>query len=384
MKMKTKSLAKQSLAIVAVAAMATGVSQASEIKFKTDGGLKWATEDGTASGQFGGRVMIDGNYFNDDVKSQTNGLEFRRLRLFGKGQYLDYAGVVQLDFSGASVSLKDVYITKKAFGGKIIGGHFKQPFGLEELTSSKYITFIERGFGSNGIATSHKLGLGFTTNQGPTTFTASIYDGADVNKSGGDAKGPGSGIGARFTWAPQADKGNVTHFGIAAASETNVDFSASLRPEAHLGQKYKMISVSEADVIKLGLEAALVRGPFSAQAEYQMADADGIGPGETFNTYYGQVSYFLTGDTRPYKAKNGTFNRVKPKGENGAWELALRFDGAENDDTGAEAQAITLGVNYYATKQVRWMLNYVMADMQEAGAASDQPDALVARWQWDF
>ncbi len=378
---------KPSLSFLATALLlggATQAAQAAEIKFKTDGGLKWETDDGKASGQFGGRIMVDGNAFDDDNTpnkgSYDGGFEFRRLRLFGKGQYLDYSGVVQLDFSGGDVAIKDAYISKKAFGGEITGGHFKQPFGLEELTSSKYITFAERGFGSEGIATSHKMGLGYSTARGNTTMAATVYDAADLDN--GDAKDPGTGIGGRFTWAPHAEAGNVMHIGIAVAGEKNVDFSASLRPEAHLGQKYKMIEVDAADVHKIGLEAALVRGAFSVQGEYMTAEADGATT-ETLNTYYAQVSYFLTGDARPYKAKAGTFDRVKP-GDNGAWELALRLDGAENDDNGAEAEAVTFGVNYYATKQVRWMLNYITADMTEAGKPTDSPNALVVRWQLDF
>ncbi|MGB1582110.1 MAG: OprO/OprP family phosphate-selective porin, partial [Nevskiales bacterium] len=338
-----KQTSKYALALAAAGLFtAAGAAQAGDINFKTDGGLKWETEDGKASGQFGGRVMVDGNYFDDDVKAHEGGFEFRRLRLFGKGVYMDYEAKVQIDFAGGDVDLKDAYIAKKAFGGTIKGGHFKHPFGLEELTSSKYITFAERGFGSEGIATSRKMGLGYQTyneNNG-IGFAASVYSPEDL--SSGDAKSDGAGLGGRLTWAPHADAGNVTHFGIAAASESNTDFAAELRPEAHLGSKYTMIDVAGADVTKLGLEAAMVRGPFSLQGEYMTATADPRAGGteETLNTYYAQISYFLTGDARVYKAKSAAFDRVKPAG-NGAWELALRMDGVENDDTGAEGDALT-------------------------------------------
>lgn len=376
----------QSLAIAAAALMAVGTAQAAEIKFKTNGGLKWETDDGKSKGQFGGRVMIDGNGFDDDDTenkgSYDGGFEFRRLRLFGKAYYMGYEGKIQLDFAGEDVSLKDAYIARKAFGGKVKGGHFKQPFGLEELTSSKYITFAERGFGSEGIATSRKMGLGYSTNRGNNTFALSVYDSAGLDD--GDATDAGTGIGGRVTWAPHAETGNVTHLGFAAAGEANTDFKASLRPEAHLGEKYTLIDIKAADIHKFGLEGALVRGPFSLQGEYMSAEAEpDTGSSETLTTYYAQVSYFLTGDARAYKAKDAKFDRVKPIGD-GAWELALRLDGAENDDTDAEAEAITLGVNYYATSHVRWMFNYIMADMTEAGKPTDSPNAIVVRWQLDF
>lgn len=381
-----KMNSRQTMAFAAAALLTAGTAQAAEIKFKTDGGLKWETDDGKASGQLGGRVMIDGNAFDDDDTpnkgSFDGGFEFRRLRLFAKAYYMDYEGKIELDFAGSDVDIKDAYIARKAFGGKVKGGHFKQAFGLETLTSSRFITFAERGFGSEGIATSHKMGLGYNTYRGNSTFAVSVYDSAGLED--GDATDAGTGIGGRFTWAPHADSGNVTHFGISAAGESNTDFKASLRPAAHLGEKYTLIDVKSADIHKFGLEAALVRGPFSLQGEYMSAEAEpDAGSAETLNTYYAQVSYFLSGDARTYKAKDAKFDRVKPV-SGGAWELALRLDGAENDDTDAEAEAVTLGVNYYATSHVRWMFNYVMAEMTEAGAPTDEPNALVVRWQLDF
>lgn len=307
MKISTKSI----MAIAAAALMASGSAQAEEIKFKTDGGLKWETADGSASGQFGGRVMADANYYDEDVNNgHESGLEFRRLRLFGKGVYLDYEGKVQVDFSSKSneIAIKDAYISKKAFGGKVIGGHFKQPFGLEELTSSKYITFMERTM--NGISTSHKMGLGYTRNTEHSTFTVAGYDPNDYDDKGAD----GAGIGARFTYAPHVDKGNVTHFGFAAASENGMSsYSKSVRP-GHLGAKTSIVSVAgnkDVDVGKIGLEAALARGPFSLQGEFMSANVDSstANADETVNAFYVSTSFFLTRDTRPYKAKSGAFDR---------------------------------------------------------------------------
>lgn len=377
-----------------------GPAIAAEIKFKTNGGLKWETDDGKASGQFGGRIMVDANYFDDDVVDHETGLEFRRLRLFAKAQYLDYEGKVQLEFAGSDVDIKDAYIARKAFGGKITGGHFKQGFGLEELTSSKYITFVERSFPSEGIATSRKMGLAYNWHSDRNTFMASVYDPEDID--GGDADFDGTGFGGRFTWAPHADKGNVTHFGAALASEERTDLKIQLRPEAHLGEKTALLSLTdttslktgeqnhEIDVTKFGLEGALVRGPYSLQAEWQTLNADGpasvnpVNSDQALNAFYVMGSYFLTGDARVYKAKSGAFDRVKPARPDGAWEIALRYDNAENDDTDAEAEAFTAGLNYYATSHVRYMFNLIKADMTPAGGSTDSPTVFLARWQLDF
>ncbi|MDX1497207.1 MAG: porin [Salinisphaeraceae bacterium] len=381
-----KHATKYALAIAAASLLGAGTAvQASEIKFKSSGGLKWETEDGKASGQFGGRVMVDGNYYDEDVDTtHETGMEFRRLRLFAKGQYLDYSAKIQIDFADSDVDIKDAYIAKKAFNGKVIVGHYKQPFGLEELTSSKYITFMERAF--SGIPTSRKLGVGYAYSSDHNTFSVGAYDPDSLGDENGTDE-DGVGFGGRYTWAPHVDKGFVTHFGIAAASETDMD-RYRVRPRiGHLASRTVVMDVTgtnDVDVTKFGLEGAIVRGPFSLQAEYQTANAEGTTQDETTNAFYVYGSYFLTGDARPYKAKSGAFDRVKPISPEGAWELALRYEMAENDDTDAEAEAITAGLNYYATPYVRWMFNVVKGDLTPAGGPTDKPTAVLARFQLDF
>lgn len=363
---------------------AAGTAQANEIKFKSEGGLKWETEDGASSGQLGGRVMLDGNYYDEDtITTHESGFEFRRLRLFAKTQYMDYEAKIQIDFADSDVALKDAYISKKAFGGKVIAGHFKQPFGLEELTSSKYITFMERSFSE--IPASRRLGLGFQQQIGNNTLAVSVYDPDSIGDENGTDT-DGAGAGGRFTFAPHADNGNVTHLGAAIAYETNLD-EYRVRPRiGHLASRTTIMNVAaknDTAATKLGLEGALVRGPMSVQAEIQRVDVDGGGVDEVVNAYYIYGSYFLTGDTRPYKA--GAFGRVKPRNPKGAWEVALRYEGAENDDTQGEAEAWTLGLNYYATKNVRYMFNLVRGDLTDTtGTVQDEPLGFLVRGQLDF
>ncbi len=64
--------------------------------------------------------------------------------------------MAQYDFAGGDADFKDVYVgLKKLPGvGTLKVGHFKEAFGLEELTSSKYITFIERSLPTEAFAPS--------------------------------------------------------------------------------------------------------------------------------------------------------------------------------------------------------------------------------------
>ena len=146
-----------------------------------------------------------------------------------------------------------------------------------------------------------------------------------------------------------------------------------------------------------GLEAAIVRGPFSVQTEYGMVNISRKNNQSNqpafqdlmFNGYYVQTSYFLTGESRNYYPRFAAFWRVTPKqdfslsnGTWGAWEIGLRYsfldldDGASNLSgggvRGGVASNYTLGLNWYLNPFVRAQINYVYTDAEnltDAGVA---------------
>ena len=104
--------------------------------------------------KFGGRIMYDMAAWNsgdnnyDTVLNNNYGAEFRRVRLYNSGKiYGNVKYKLQLDFAGGNISYKDVWmeLSEPFLNGNIRVGHFKEPLRLEALTSSKYITFMERG-----------------------------------------------------------------------------------------------------------------------------------------------------------------------------------------------------------------------------------------------
>ncbi|MGD2074678.1 MAG: OprO/OprP family phosphate-selective porin [Gammaproteobacteria bacterium] len=370
--------------------------------------IKVSSDDGKFETTLGGRVQVDGAWYSEDNVDLDgeNGTEFRRARLFVKGTMYDvwdFKG--QYDFAGNEAEIKDAYIRYTGFPFKVTVGQFKQPFGLEELTSSKYITFMERALPTEAFATSRRIGLGTNYAAEHWTLAASLYGREEGDDTDGDQ---GYGVGARMTWAPWNEKGRVLHLGAAGAwedpNDNDVRFRA--RPESH---KTGTRLVDTADIpepdtfTRYGLEAATVLGPFSLQGEYMgiAAQSDAVSDPD-FDGWYVYGSWFLTGESRQYK--KGAFSRVTPKstvgksGGIGAWELAVRYSSIDLDDAdtqGGEEDNITVGINWYATKYVRFMANYVMADAdpftQEAGldvdppnADDDSPDVFQVRAQIDF
>lgn len=132
------------------------------------------------------------------------------------------------------------------------------------------------------------------------------------------------------------------------------------------------------DTTKLGLESAYLNGPFSAEAEYLTVSMNrDNGDEPTFSGWHVQGSYVLTGESRTYST--GGFGGVTPSGSGGAWELAARYSHMDLNDSGfagGEQNNLTLGINYYASSNLRFMGNIVFADVKdrEDGSGDALPD----------
>ena len=86
-------------------------------------------------------------------------------------------------------------------------------------------------------------------------------------------------------------------------------------------------------------------------------------------------------------AADSIFIRLKGKGGHGAWELAARMSKIDLEDSGVEGGEetnVTLGVNWYATPSIRFMLNYVDVIDQKQEGKRDEPSLVEMRAQVDF
>lgn len=371
--------------------------------------IKIASDDGKFETTLGGRIQVDAWSMDKDDFDDVNGksgTEFRRARVFVKGKMYDnwtYKG--QYDFADNSTTIKDAWIGYNGFDAfNIKIGQFKQPMGLEELTSSKYITFMERAMATEAFATSRRIGLGIYDHSTHFSWAVSAY-GQEEGDNTEDGGSEGYGAGARLAWAPWNEKGKLLHLGVSGAYEEQNDSELRFRSrmEAHgVDTRYLNTDfIPKPDTTsKLGLEAATVYGPFSLQGEYYFvsADSDQANFDEPdYNGGYIFGSWFITGESRKYK--KGAFSRVTPettvgKGGRGAWELAARYsyvDLEDGDTKGGEQSNITVGLNWYATKYVRFMANYVYVDAdpistKTAGVdnVEDEPSIYQMRAQIDF
>lgn len=337
----------------------------------------------------GGRAQLDYAFYDDDVRELGDGGELRRGRLFASGNLAnDWSYKVQYDFAGGDATPKDIKVAYTGLpGGTVTIGNFKQAFSLENLTSSKYITFIERALPTS-LAQGRRLGVGYQHTGERHSAAVSAY-GQPVDEDGIDE---GLGAGGRFAYTPVRGNRDLLHFGIAGAWEEAPDASDTLRlrarPESHVTDVRLVDTGTLAgveDLTRAGLEAAWVRGPFSLQAEAIRVDVNRRGnPDYAVDGWYAFGSWFVTGESRPYKA--GAFGRVTPRGDAGAWEVALRLSSLDFDDAGVAGGTednVTVGVNYYVTSHFRFMGNYTRVESTREGV-DDDPGILQFRMAYDF
>jgi len=382
-------------------------------------GLRFESPDKRYKFKLGGRIHYDTAFFSpdDDTKAGVettvgttktrieDGSEIRRARIEMSGEVGDAVDwATSLDFGGGTTNFRNVYVglKERLFGASLRAGQFKEPYGLEQITSSNNSVFMERSL-MNALVPAFNAGFMAFDSLAAERSTWAIGAFRTGSDNGEVSKGDGEyALTGRLTGLPLMDEAgdDYLHLGLdlSRRSPTDDSYAVSSKPEANLAPAYVSATVAAETVDLIGAEAAWVRGPFSLAGEYTMAQVDGD-QGATsdpdFSGYYLQVSYFLTGESRGYKKAQGCFDLLKPK-ENafgtenglGAWEVAARYSGLDlNDDgtVGGDLNDLTFGLNWYLNPNTRVMANYVRADLDpRTGGDEGSTDILEFRVQFNF
>lgn len=338
-----------------------------------------------------GRIHIDGALHDDDVTEMRDTAIIRRARLGADVKIDDdWDFLVEYDFAGDSVTANDVRLRYRLPKGRLIIGQTKVPMGLNELTGSNDITFIERASNSNALAVARRLGLSYHLFEDNYSFQTMVYS----RSIGSDTPTGDSPLGAagRLVFNPMRQDGHLLHLGASIAVE---DFSGqqgigySDYPETRPGDERLMDTGDLEDAtgtLKYGLEAAYQRGPFSAETEYLNVNTDRADNSNLrFHGYHIQASYVLTGESRSYE--QGNFGSISPSGQGGAWEVAARFSSTDLNDsgvTGGKQRNITLGLNYHVNSNIRFMANLIRSDIEDGVSGDESLTIALVRAQAHF
>jgi phosphate-selective porin OprO/OprP len=346
----------------------------------------------------GGRIQTDYVYYDEDNIDMGSGTEVRRARLFASGNVADdWKYKAQYDFAGNEVTMKDLYVRFTGWDfGDVTLGQFKQEQGLEVLTSSKYITFMERAMIA-AFVPDRRIAAGLAGNHEAWHYAVSMFgdeEGSDSNQS------EGLGFDGRVTWEPKFGDSQL-HLGASYSWQQpggDDEWRVRSRPETHKTSTRLVDTETLAevdDIGTVGLEAAWVMGPWSLQGEWMQQSINrkesGL-PEPDFTGWYAYGSWFITGQSRVLK--HGAFGRTKASN---AWEVAVRYSTIDLDEDGVqggEEDNWTIGLNYYVNPYLRFMLNYVHADADPASISfgtdangqqiDDSPNAIGIRVAMDF
>lgn len=384
----------------------------------------WVPTFGEPNGNFTfkPRGVIEADYAaffeRDGGYDYNNGTAIRRARIGFEGTaFKKFNYRIEADFAGNAVTLTDVYLQYVASPKFLItAGQHKAPFGLESNNPDNYNSFLERGmftnaFGNAGAERRIGVSAAYTTE----TLNASVGlfgDNESISRSTSspvtDTPDESWGVNGRITWEPVFEPGKIVHVGASGYYRTSLksgDVADAVRFSDRPNIRVDNGNIADSGVITgtdslryLGAEAAGVFGPISIVGEYGKVWLDRPeAENQSFDGFYVYGSYFLTGETRPFK--NGNFDRVRPfttVGQDGlgAVEIALRYDRLNLEDTpviaraGNKAQSWTLGLNWYLNPYAKLMFNWVRfsGDNTPLDPVGDETkgDVLATRLHLDF
>jgi phosphate-selective porin OprO and OprP len=367
----------------------------------TDGGVMIGKKTDDFWFSVGGGLRFDQIFFTGNA--QSRGSQFRSGADIHRS-WLDFDGGVgenitySIDFSigtDAKLKLGDAFATYKGFGKDfdVSVGQLSPGFSLQSTSSSKWTAFLERsldasafnvtsGLGANLTKWSNQYSVNISAIQPKKGETPHNAAGADLNRNDRWT------VATRVTYNPFVclDEHKVFQIGGSASyhDDSNAGITFRTFPEAHnrntgyalttddasnLANPTKHIGARHHEIY--AVEISGQNGPFYAESEYHIARVErsrGKGENLRFNGWHVQATYVLTGEARTYKARSGTFEQVIPNSERGAWEVAARYSTVKlnsKDIRGGVGKNATLGVNYYANKNIKVAANYIRSKQKK-------------------
>lgn len=386
-----------------------------------------AARPGGTKVTLGGLIQADAGWFNQSTSSRlavgdvqdAAGLRRARFNAFGSvAENVDFR--LALDFAApARPSFVDAFLdfTKTPLIGNLRVGQFRQPEGLEVLTAQRFGVFMERA-PNILLMPVRRMGIG-TYNRSEDTrstwFVSAYRTGTDQYADDLNDNGAFAGM-ARFTrlvWDGDHDKylhlggsfgfggatsgklqygrlgGNSPEWGLFVGTIGTPEFTNSTPSFVNTGQ------FSALNTVLSNFEMVSTLGPCTVQGEFTTSQVNRPDlPYAFFYAYYGQISWFLTGESRPYNRNLGVLDRVIPLTNSrpghpfgGAWEIAARIssiDLTSGTINGGQLTDGTVGLSWYANPYTRLYFNFIHSCLQKEPIGPSNANVFAMRAQVDF
>ena len=342
-----------------------------------------------------GRLMLDAAYTGKPENYVANRnigrftTRIRRARIGVEGAIPGGFGYkAEVDYANSAVGFGDVILTYAPGNAPLtvtLGNH-ESLNGMEQQSSSRWSSFIERAQVNDAFGNTRRLGLsaGYRSADNLLRFDAGVFTAHTIDASVDNDGWIGA---ARLTYAPYVGNGflhlgaNYQHREFQSNNNGTASGSAG-SPSTNQFARYRarpFLQTTDVRLVDTGSIAAKGDDIFGVEAygvfkslhlggEAQMLKVRTYRPGDVatgLNTFAGgggvtpfenptfwgghfEVGYFLTGETRGYK--NGLWDRTKVlhpvnKGGMGAFQILGRFDYLDLND----AKLINAPSNTFAT-----------------------------------
>ncbi len=320
-------------------------------QIQVDGG--YVSSPGSVGGTVG---PVSGTFGAAGVN--TNNLGFntrlRRVNIGADGTLPGGFGYsFELELSQGSVGYEDIVLTYQAKDSPILLklGHQYPLQSLDQMTSSKFTSFMERAGNTDAFGYSRRIGLSATYSKGDVTLATGLFSEDGVTQSFARTGWQAS---ARGTWSPKLGAFQ-THLGLNFQHRVTPRDAQNVRlrqrPYVQLTDQRFIdtgrIAADGDDIFGIEIGGTTKGLHFAGEAQWLKVRAFNtaamvFGPNRgtggasaflvsdpSFFSGYGEIGYFLTGETRGYKG--GKWDRTKvlhpfDKGGWGAVQLNGRID----------------------------------------------------------
>jgi len=357
-----------------------------------NGKLVFESEDGTYRWWLDSRIQFDGAMYFENKNAMSNGFHFRRITFAIKSLFhRNWEAELDIDFREDSdvdpqTELRDIWIKYNVPNHNIsfMVGHFKEPFGLERLNSSRMLMFLERSSISSAIPMGRRVGAQarYWTNWYQVTGAVMGHEPATRIDKGQRDEGFSTNL--RASVAPINKFGENLHIGLAGSYKIP-DATSELRPNTiELSSRTESYvfdpkffhtgDISDVNYYnRYGLEFLYINGPLYFQSEAM---------GTTIKRFYGKptvnlrggyvmAAWVVTGENRYYYVDEGEVGPIEaPKSCWGALEIAARYTHTDLNDLesgvhGGMGNQYMFGVNYYPNNNIKIQLNYSFVNLDQ-------------------
>ena len=373
-------------------------------------------------------------YKGDGAPSNTFVIRRARFGFQGSyGKYYDFALLIDAAATNGVV-LRDLFINVKPIPQfQVQAGQFKEPFAQETLTAVTNIDFVERSLASllyPSASTAYRspgITIHGDLSGGVVQYWAGAFNGKGILAADTTNQPEFVGRLRFYPWRKKKDYlfqgfafGGSIAVGRARGLSNELSFNAALPDVAYTFFPQFRIN---GNIYRYNGEFTWTHGPWAIRSEYDQLNqlrngvgseqAGGLGftnlPPIVAKAGYGQVTYLLTGETRP---ENGTPKVKHPflgpeaagggRGR-GAWEVAFRYDRIQAKEPGLNqlnfltpgfvptfsqhTEQFTGGINWYLNYWIKYQFNLSVDRLSSPSITGQIPQnfyVLLNRLQFRF